>query len=171
MWFLVMPLDLRQKLLAAFDYDVRTGKLTNKQSRGRAKKGSEAGSVSAGYRRIKFEGRLYLGHVLIWIMKFGAVPDGLEIDHVNGIRFDNRLENMRLVSRAVNAKNKKRYRNNASGYSGVVFNKSVAKWEARIDSSKKREYLGVFDNFDDALSARLLAEKRHDYHENHGRLT
>lgn len=100
-------------------------------------------------------------HRTIWAMVFGEWPKG-EIDHVNGVRTDNRIANLRAVSKLENAKNKRLYKTNTSGYAGIQ--KYRKRWRAFLSN----DYLGTFDTIEDALAARQEAEKSCGYHENHG---
>lgn len=109
----------------------------------------------------------YRAHRVIWWLEYGYDPD--QIDHINGNKTDNRLENLRDVCGQENQQNMKRAVNNASGHTGVGWDKSKNKWVAYINVNKKRKHLGRFHDLDDAVAARKQAEKDHDYHPNHGR--
>lgn len=88
------------------------------------------------------------------------VPSGLLVDHIGGIesRSDCRRGNLRIATRAQNNMNQKPYRNNTSGVTGVNYHKATKKWVARIEVEGKRIGLGLFENKDDAIEARLKAE-------------
>lgn len=108
-------------------------------------------------------------HRIIWLYVHGEWPEE-DIDHINGDPSDNRIENLRTVSRAENLKNQKHCSNNKSGVMGVSWFKPAQKWVAKIgDSSKAENLLGYFNNFDDAVAARKQAEIDRGYHANHGR--
>lgn len=77
-------------------------------------------SHTNGYIYVKRDGKTVLLHVWIWEQINGAIPEGYEIDHVNGIRWDCRLVNLRCIPKAVNMKNKSIYSNNNSGVTGVT---------------------------------------------------
>lgn len=68
---------------------------------------------------VMFSRKLYFAHRIIWELHNGAIPDGMEIDHINGDSTDNRIENLRLATREVNTRNRKKFRNNTSGSAGV----------------------------------------------------
>lgn len=87
-------------------------------------------------------------------MHNGPIPEGYEIDHMNGIRSDNRIENLRLVSRSINNKNKKMQSNNTSGFTGVVFVKRRGKWNARVKENGIQKNLGSFSTAIEANEAR-----------------
>ena len=132
--------------------------------------GKEAGTVkSTGYISIHIDGRHYPAHRLAWLFVYGHWPEK-DIDHINGIRTDNRLKNLRDVTRRENAKNRAMRSDNTSGITGVSFDKNAGKWKAEIWHCGKRKNLGRFANYDDAVSTRKGAEADFGYHENHGRL-
>lgn len=82
-----------------------------------------------------------------------------EVDHINRKREDNRRCNLRFSDRSGNCINKNLLPSNKSGKSGVYWSSSVNKWVAQINKDNTRYYLGCFDNLDDAIEARVSAEK------------
>jgi hypothetical protein len=143
------------------------GLLINRVMRGRrAMPGEPAGSLDGnGYLRIKIDNVKYRVHRVIWLMTYGNWPDG-QIDHVNGVRNDNRIENLRVVSVQDNQRNSHRRVDNTSGATGVF--KEVGGWRARIKVNGKRINLGFFDSFDAAVAARKQSESQFGFHPNHG---
>jgi len=107
-------------------------------------------------------------HRVIWALVKNQWPAG-EIDHINGNRSDNRIENLRCVSFGENQRNRSIFKNNTSGLCGVHWDKSRNKWKAVIHIGGKPKNLGRFDLFDEAVLARKRAEQINHYHENHGR--
>ena len=81
------------------------------------------------------------------------------VDHINRNKLDNRLENLRGVTTSQNQINKSIQSNNTSGITGVSYDKERMKWHVMITANKKSINIGRFDKFDDAVSARLCAEK------------
>ena len=69
----------------------------------------------------------------------------LDVDHISGDRLDNRLDNLRYVTKADNAQNLRTRRDNSSGYRGVIWNSQKQKWIASVQINKRRFYLGQFD--------------------------
>lgn len=131
--------------------------------------GDAAGYVRPdGYMRVKCMGRQYYVHRIVWEMHNGPIPEDMEVDHVNHVRTDNRIENMRLVSRLVNCKNRKLNGNNTSGFCGVSWQKREGKWLSYIYINKKRVRLGLFSDISDAIAAREKANLNHNFHKNHG---
>lgn len=79
--------------------------------------------------------------------------NGLEVDHINGDKLDNRRANLRVCTHSENMKNRKNNKDNTSGYKGVVFHSPSGKWQAQIGVNKKHYSLGLFDNKIDAAKA------------------
>jgi len=159
----------KQRADELLDYDPDSGIFTWRVSRGRARAGSPAGCIeSNGYLRIQIDARQYSAHRIAWLMTHGEFPPD-EIDHIDGDRLNNRISNLRAVTRLENLRNQARQKNNTSGVTGVVWRKDRAKWQSSIKVNWRRKHLGYFDSFDDAVAARTLAEAIHGFHPNHGR--
>jgi hypothetical protein len=111
-------------------------------------------------------------HRVVWAMVHGKWPEK-EIDHINGNRADNRIENLRLVSAKENRKNAQIYNSNTSGVTGV--HKIIRNgnwngcWRAVINIDGKQVFIGNFANKKDAIFARKQAERKYGFHPNHGR--
>jgi len=154
-----MQLPPVELLRALFDYDPETGKVTWKVTlSNRAQEGTEAGSTkSNGYRQIKFNKTMYKTHRIAWALAYGEDPAGYEIDHINRIKDDNRLVNLRLATRSENMTNVGLRCDNKSGHTGILWNKNMRKWEARIVINKVRQTLGYFTDINEAVTARQNA--------------
>ena len=154
-----------------FNYDPETGVLRNKVTRSsRAKAGGVAGNLHPeGYMRVGFLGKQYMAHRVIWEMHNGSIPDGMQIDHINGVRDDNRIANLRVVTHQENGRNQKMKADNTTGYPGVFWNKARGKYQAQIVVNGKNKHLGVFHTAERAYQAYLKACKEYGFHENHGR--
>jgi hypothetical protein len=123
---------------------------------------------SEGYRRIAIGGVRLLAHRVIWAYHHGEWPNGM-IDHINGNRSDNRLENLRVVSSLDNARNARYSDRTGLGCIGVRWDRANSKWRAAIGiGGRKTKHIGMFVNLDDAINARKLAEVQFGYHPNHG---
>ena len=122
--------------------------------------GKPAGKVKAdGYVTICLDGKNQYVHRLVWEYHFGDIPAGMEIDHINHNRADNRIENLRLVTRAENAKNLAQ--RSPTKRNGVNWKESRKRWRAQITVSGKPLHLGYFPELDSAIAARIRAEKAH----------
>lgn len=80
-------------------------------------------------------------------------PDGMQTDHINGNRLDNRRTNLRLCINAENQRNARKRRDNTSGVKGVCWHKCSGRWQARISVDGKKRHLGLFDSRDEAAHA------------------
>jgi len=148
-----------------FDYNPVTGIFTNKIFRGtQALKGEVAGCLNGdGYWQIQVKEEKYLAHRLAWLYVHGYFPEN-DLDHRDKIKHHNWIKNLREATKSCNAKNSKVYINNASGITGVYWNKHAKKWMVRIqDKNHKRIYLGIFESLLEAAKARYAAEIEHNY--------
>ena len=138
----------------------RDGKLYWKiNTKSRAKIGDEAGNLgNNGYLKFKWKGKGYLAHRIIYEMAYGFIPELYQIDHVNGIRTDNRVDNLRLATQWQNMWNSSKRKDNTSGFKGVNWHKDSKKWRARITIFNKEKALGLFFTKEEAYAARLAAE-------------
>ena len=158
-----------EKAVELFDYNPSTGDLLRRVYRASvAAEGDIAGTKNGcGYLQIVVDGRYYLAHRLAWLLYYGEWPKN-NLDHINRDRADNRIENLREAGQEENTKNRTLNVNNKSGVCGVCWNKTRSNWMAYISVKGKHKTLGGFDNFDEAVAARLAANKQYGYHENHG---
>ena len=114
-----------------------------------------------GYVMFNTGGRTYRAHRVIWEMHNGPIPDGFEIDHINGDRADNRLCNLRVATRSQNSCNIGIRINNTSGHTGVSWSKRAGKWEAWIKANGRRVGLGHYKDIAEAVAARQRASAEH----------
>jgi hypothetical protein len=154
------------------NYDPETGALTWRKNYGRGLAGAFAGRVdNEGYRRVMLKRRSYYAHRLAWLYVYGTFPSG-EIDHIDRVRTNNRIANLRDVTRTENAQNTsprnygpKRIAHRCSKAAGAVWRKADRKWEANITINRKRHYLGRFATKEAAGIAYQAAAQAH--FENH----
>lgn len=154
------PSDLTAKRLRELlDYDLETGTFRRKVSLcNSVKVGDTAGDHDGqGYLRMKVEGRQYKAHRLAWLYVHGCWP-AKELDHINGVRSDNRIVNLREATTAENGQNRTIPRNNTSNHHGVGWDKRSNKWRARIKFGGRDFSLGSFSKIEDAISARAKAK-------------
>jgi hypothetical protein len=151
-----------------FSYNELTGILTRKvRTSNRVKVGDEVGCLRDDYYLdVNINHKLYRVHRIIWLLVYGYMPEF--IDHINHIRNDNRLLNLREVSRQENNQNTTKQKNNKSGRVGVHFDNKRSKWVAQITINGKATPLGRFNFKKDAIEARKNAEIANGYHINHG---
>lgn len=130
------------------------------------KAGDKAGTLSKdGYIRVFIKGRSYLAHQLVFIMTHGYKAK--EIDHINGIKTDNRPENLREVTRSQNRMNTKG--RGRTGVKNVVAHSCGNRFEVNVYVDGKKKYLGVFEDLELAeLVAYEAREKYHGEFANHG---
>ena len=119
------------------------------------------------YPRGKLFGNAIKAHRVIWAISFGYWPT--LIDHINGNHADNRLSNLREVTRSENSRNASRRTDNKSGFTGVCWVERIGAWQANIRINGRPKFLGNFANIDEAVAARKAAELQYGYHPNHGR--
>lgn len=134
-------------------YDEEAGCFTWKKRRGfKANEGSQAGVFSKnGYVCIKVNYRSYKAHRLAWLYVHGRWPVG-DIDHIDGDRSNNRIKNLREVSRRLNSQNRSfKSSNSISGYVGVTPERG--RWVARIKKDWKLIRIGLFDTPEQAAEA------------------
>lgn len=142
------------------------GVLVRKQTVSSYTKNTTAGFVdNCGHLRVGILGKKYPVHRVIWSLLKNEDPYPLQIDHIDGNRANNRIENLRKVTNTVNSQNAKKRVDNTSGYPGVGYSKQNKKWRVRIGA----KHLGYFSSKVEAIKARKKAEKVCKYHPNHGR--
>lgn len=161
---------LAGELRRLFNYDKETGEFTRlvptKRLPGGAVHGvgSVAGSlhVSRGYVTICIAGKVYFAHRLAFLWVNGEAPSSeLHVDHINGVRSDNRWVNLRLASPGENLQNQKGPRtNNSCGLLGVRWKAHAGKWSAQIAVKGEVSNLGHFDTKESAYAAYLEAKRR-----------
>lgn len=159
-----------ERLREALDYDPQTGVLKWRfRTSPNAKLDEPAGTVNNkhGYRKIRLDDRHYPSSHLAWFHYYGVAPAGL-IDHVNGDRTDDRIENLRLATSSQNAMNQGRNSRNTTGFKGVAVVNIAGeptRYRAVIrpgGKGAKRLFLGTFDTPEEAHEAyRKAAEELH----------
>lgn len=155
-------------------YEPETGKLFWRDCEEMPKKwrtryaGREAfTAVSQGYRQGDIDGVKFWAHRVIWASHYGEWPSD-QIDHINGVRDDNRISNLRVVTNQQNQRNASMQRNNTSGVCGVEWHKASGKWQASIRINGRRRHLGLFTALEDAAEARAEASRRYGFTDRHG---
>lgn len=154
------------RLKELLEYSPETGIFTWKLFRGnKTTKGSVAGSHDSNrHIQIRVDMHIYSSHRLAWLYIHEAWPTH-HIDHINGIRDDNRICNLREATPRQNAQNKRvsPSSNKSSGLLGVTWRKKECKWRAQINVSGKKKLLGEFNTKEEAHAAYITAKRK--YHE------
>lgn len=183
-----MPRDKRKRglitpevLAEILHYDPKTGRLHWKRRAAKWFHGcpnctAKWNGINAGKEAFKYtmangykSGAVFtvtlLAHRIAYAIYHGVDPGKWDVDHINGCRADNRIENLRLVDCTENMRNMAMHRTNKSGVTGVFRPTKGRKWVATIGSHR----IGSFEELEDAVAARKRAEVEHGYHPNHGR--
>lgn len=146
--------------------DLRAMRIWNTKYSGKIAVGSVKKN---GYIYFSFSKKNIAAHRLAWYFHNGSCDPKMEIDHRNGIRNDNRIENLRLSTSNNNQHNKPMQKNNSSGFKNVVWNKRCGKWQVKLRSTGKDYHIGLFDDINKANEAAIIARSKiHDSYANHG---
>lgn len=167
---------ITQKYLRSIlDYNPETGVFTRKRRDDVRPEWNTrwAGKVAGnkhnqGYIELSINNKKYLAHRVAFVFTYGYWPN--EVDHINGVRDDNRIINLREVTSSENKKNMKRAKNNTSGRTGVHYDKINKKWRASAWCNNKEYFAGRFKTKDEAINARKLLEIKLKFHANHDRV-
>lgn len=149
-----------ERLWQLLDYDHLSGTFAWRFTRGgKSKLGSKVGGLVDGYVKIMIDGKTYAAHRLAFLYMTGQWPQ-YEIDHINGVRSDNRWENLRDIEHATNTENTHRARiTNHVGLLGVSAHHLSARYRARIRTQGKLIQLGWFDTPQEAHAAYVTAKR------------
>ena len=155
------PSAFYHELASLLSYDPLTGIFRWVESHdNHVKAGDTAGAIGTqGYRKIGLRRRYIAANRLAFFMVYGRLPVGV-IDHINGDKQDDRIENLRECTVLQNAQNSKVPRNNTSGFPGVSWYRRNACWMAQIGVNFVTHHLGYFDRPEDAYAAYRQAKER-----------
>ncbi len=159
-----LPRPMTQKRLKGLVYyDSETGIFFSRRSR------KALGSPkAAGYLTVQLGVRHYSLHRLAWLYMTGEFPKEV-VDHIDHNKRNNTWTNLREATQVDNCKNQQLAKSNTSGFTGVRWNDTRNKWTAAIKVERKNIHLGVFNSFEDAVVARMAANEKYKFHENHGK--
>ena len=155
----------KEELEKFFYCDPVNGEITRVINSSIAKAGQCKITINnCGYHMVSALGGPIGLHRIVWIFANGPIPSGMEIDHINGDKSDNRISNLRICTINQNRQNKPKYKNNKSGFKGVYFESSPRiknPWRARIVVNKKPISLGNFSTKLEAHKAYQEAAKKY----------
>jgi hypothetical protein len=158
----------QEKLKEILHYDPETGVFRWRKSvRQNMKPWDVAGSYLLGYIKIGIKGKRYQAHRLAWLYVTGCWPKN-QIDHINGIRNDNKFLNLREATRKQNSENICLLPTNTSGFRGAYWDKSINKWKAHVRHNGKYKNLGCFETAAEA-GAVAAAKRAELFTHDHGR--
>jgi len=140
--------DILEKLQKVFVYAPETGEIYRN---GKSVGSKQKSGYGLTYNYIRYE-----FHRVCFALYYGRWPEaGKVIDHINRDPYDNRLCNLREVTKSVNGRNTKRYRNNVNkGIAGITFDKSCGFYRVRCG----KKYIGISRDFFEACCMRKSFE-------------
>jgi len=168
-----MAVDI-ESLKCALMYNPETGELTwrlrpdmpNFWNTRYAGKPAFNSFANDGYKIGGFNNKVMLAHRVIFAIMTGQWPK--QVDHINGVRHDNRWTNLREATNRQNGRNQVIKSNNTSGHCGVSWRKDVGKWAALITFGGEKHSLGHFRSKAEAVAARKAAEIKYGFDPMHG---
>ena len=160
------------EVASSFSYNEETGEITRIKFRGLPSNIKTLKRASKSkYPMISFNGNSYLAHRIAWVLKTKKNPE-LDIDHINGDKWDNRWSNLRVATTSQNCQNKPIHTKSKSGVKGVCFHKLTGKWFAQIKINGKHVFRKLFNTIEEAEIE--IKKQRLIYHKefsNHGKLS
>lgn len=139
-----------ERVRAVFEYSPETGVLRYKNPKSYAVHRDQAGWLDKqGYREVRMDGKRFFAHRVVWAYVYGAWPVH-EIDHINGDRSDNRISNLRDVSRWGNQRNMVQHR---EGHLAGTTHRTLNSWQAKIQVNGVRHHIGSFATEQEAHEA------------------
>ena len=149
-------------------FNYKDGELYWKNNVGAVKAGSKAGSINMHkYISVVCNKERYQAHRIIYLMHYGYTPEF--VDHIDGNRSNNFIENLRPATKSQNSCNQKINTKNTSGYKNVYWHKSYKKWRVSLVVKNKKIHVGTFLDLELAgLVASMAREKYHGEFARHG---
>lgn len=167
-----MVMITQERLKYLLTYNPSTGVFIRAVARRGNALGSLAGTTRESkngkrYRLIYLDSIQYYEHRLAWLYAYGVFPSE-EVDHINGDGTDNRIGNLRDVTKNENCKNLRLRADNRSGVCGLFFIAESGRWRVAIVANGKNKHIGCYKDKFEAICARKSAENKYRYHPNHG---
>lgn len=158
----------QKRLHDLFEYR-EDGNLVWQKSKPGIRKDMVAGSLNptTNHYQVLVDEKIFNLHRMIFLFHYGYLTSGLEIDHIDGNPSNNRIENLREVTKSQNAQNAKIRSDNTSGVKGVYWNKERQKWCARLRVNGKNKSLGNYKTLEEAEA--VIREAREKYHGEYAR--
>ena len=156
----------QDQLKELLHYCPETGVFTRRTSCGRYRAGTTVGTKPSGtlkYVSIYVANQRFLAQRLAWLYVYGELPI-TDLDHINRVKTDNRIENLRQVTRSQNMQNVWLHKHNTSGHKGISWTARLKKWRVYVFLQRKQIHIGVFADFDDAVAAYRAAAAQHHTH-------
>lgn len=148
---------MAQYFRMVLSYDEKSGELRwekHPSIRHQRFNGKIAGSVNKqGYVVVSLYNYPFRAHRVIWAMINNGISDNEYIDHINGVKSDNRISNLRLATEAENHQNQKLCKRNTSGVKGVIWEASRGMWRCQIMKNRKSYLIGRFKDIESAKKA------------------
>jgi HNH endonuclease len=149
-----------ERLRELLSYDAETGELRWRERRGGGVPWAVAGRIHRlGYRAIQLDGKMYVAHRLAWLYVHGEWP-AHQLDHINRVKDDNRIENLRQCNNSQNLANRSHFRNNKCGLKGVS-PATKGRWRAQIQVRGRYIHIGYFKTPQEASVAYRAAALHH----------
>lgn len=151
----------QEELKSLVHYEPKTGVFTRLTCRRGDKVGKQAGFISSysGYVMVSLNNKIYRAHRLAWLYIYGRWPTEF-IDHINRVRHDNRIENLRECNKSQNMCNMDTPKHNTTGVKGVYWYKAYKKWVVNVKHNKKMHFIGYFSDFNAAKNAAWEARRK-----------
>ena len=148
-----------EELRELVDYDPDSGVFTRrKRTSSSTRIGDVVGNVNAGgYIEMSVGGKRSYGHRLAFLWMTGEIPP--VVDHINGVRSDNRWINLRAADAALNAENRRNRPRGANPLLGVSWHRGAQKWTCCIQVRGTYKYLGLFVDPEEAHQVYLAAKR------------
>lgn len=148
---------LIKRIAEVFDY--QDGGLKYKIAQGSKSAGAIAGTRNKGYWQVGLDGKRYQAHRIIFAMHHGFLPE--QVDHIDGDKLNNKIENLRQATNAQNHWNTGIRSTNKSGVKGVCWNKQSRKWRALCRVNGRQQHVGDFATIQDAEAALTVFRLNH----------